>query len=68
MSKRTVKAMCKSAIATLSTVTILSNVDWELVISVTVMTGILSILTSIVKYIPEEPEEQEEKEDDNNDS
>lgn len=65
MSKRTIKAMCKSAIATLSTVTILSSVDWNLVISVTAMTGILSILTSIVKYIPEDPEEPEDKEEDN---
>ncbi len=51
-SVRAVKTMSQTAIAMISTGTVLSAVDWRMVLSASVVAGIVSILTSIVG-IPE---------------
>ena len=44
---RAIKTMSQSAIATIGTSAIISQVDWKLVLSASVLAGILSILTSL---------------------
>ena len=45
--------MCQTAIATIGTGAILSEVDWLMVISASILAGILSILNSIATGLPE---------------
>lgn len=49
---RAIKTMAQSAIAIIGTSVVLSDVQWSVVISATILAGILSILTSIAG-IPE---------------
>ena len=49
---RAVKTMAQTAVATIGTSTMITEVDWKVVISATVLSGVLSILTS-VKGLPE---------------
>lgn len=44
---RAVKTMAQTAIATIGTTAVMSQVDWVMVGSTTALSGILSILTSI---------------------
>ena len=44
---RAVKTMAQTAIATIGTTAVMSQVDWVMVFSTTALSGILSILTSI---------------------
>ena len=44
---RAIKTMAQSAIAMIGTSVVISDIDWKLVCSATVVSGILSILTSI---------------------
>lgn len=44
---RAVKTVAQTAIATIGTSAVLSNVDWKIVISASVLAGLLSILTSV---------------------
>lgn len=44
---RAVKTMAQAAIAMIGTATVISEVDWKMVISATIVSGILSILTSL---------------------
>ena len=44
---RALKTMAQTAVATIGTGTIISTVDWKLVVSASVVAGALSILTSI---------------------
>lgn len=44
---RAVKTMAQTAIATIGTSAILSDVDWIMVGSSAVMSGVLSVLTSV---------------------
>lgn len=44
---RAVKTMAQTAIATTSTAAVLSDIDWKIAISSTVLAGILSLLTSV---------------------
>ena len=49
---RAVKTLCQTAIATIGTCAVLSEVDWTLVASASVLAAILSMLTSVAG-IPE---------------
>lgn len=44
---RAVKTVAQTAVATVGTSVVLSQVDWKLVVSASVLAGILSLLTSV---------------------
>ena len=50
---RAIRTVCQTAIATIGTATVMSEVNWVFVLSASVLAGILSILTSIVTGLPE---------------
>lgn len=50
---RAIKTICQTAIATIGTASIMSEVNWAIVASASVLAGILSVLTSIVTGLPE---------------
>ena len=73
---RAARTICQTAVATIGTAAVLSAVDWKLVVSASILAGILSILTSVATGLPEaeyeehiymsreEPEDAEEEVDD----
>ena len=50
---RAIRTVAQTAVATIGTAAVLSAVDWRLVISASILSGILSILTSIATGLPE---------------
>ena len=44
---RAIKTIAQTAVATIGTAAIISEVDWRLIASASVLAGILSLLTSI---------------------
>lgn len=50
---RALRTIAQTAIATIGTSAVLSAVDWKMVLSASVLAGILSILTSIATGLPE---------------
>lgn len=44
---RAIKTICQTAVATIGTSAVLSSVDWKMVISASVLAGVLSLLTSV---------------------
>ena len=65
-SIRAIKTICQTAIATIGTSAVMSEVNWLLVGSASLLAGILSLLTSVAG-IPEVEEKEENKGDENND-
>ena len=57
-SIRAIKTICQTAIATIGTSAVMSEVDWLLVGSASLLSGILSLLTSIAG-LPEVDEKSE---------
>ena len=55
---RAVKTMAQTAVAVMGTSTVLSAIDWRMVLSSAIVAGIVSILTSVVG-LPEAPCEGE---------
>lgn len=51
---RAVKTMAQTAVAVMGTSTVLSAIDWRMVLSSAVMAGIVSLLTSVAG-LPEAP-------------
>ena len=57
---RAIKTVAQAAIATIGTSAVLSEVDWVMVVSASVLAGILSLLTSLAgRPELEEPKTQE---------
>ena len=50
---RALRTFCQTAIATIGTSAVLSEVNWVAVLSASALAGILSILTSVVTGLPE---------------
>ena len=44
---RAIKTVAQTAVATIGTAAVVSSVDWEMVVSASILAGFLSILTSI---------------------
>ena len=53
---RAVKTMAQTAVAVMGTSTVLSAIDWRMVLSSAIVAGIVSILTSVAG-LPEAPSE-----------
>ena len=53
---RSLKTVCQTAVATIGTSAVLSSVDWRLVLSASLLAGVLSILNSFAG-LPEVTEE-----------
>ena len=56
---RAVKTIAQTAVATIGTSAVLSAVDWKIVISASLLAGLLSLLTSVAG-LPEVKEDKEE--------
>lgn len=54
---RAVRTIAQTAIATIGTSAVLSDVDWRMVLSASLLSGILSILMALAG-LPEVPEEE----------
>ena len=44
---RAIKTVAQTAVATIGTAAVLSSVDWVMVLSASVLAGVLSLLTSV---------------------
>lgn len=56
---RCVKTVCQTAVATIGTAAVMSAVDWKMVISASVLAGILSLATSVAG-LPEVKEDEKD--------
>lgn len=50
---RALRTICQTAVATIGTTAVIQDVNWVLVASSSLLSGILSILTSIATGLPE---------------
>ena len=50
---RAIRTVAQTAVATIGTAALLSEVNWTAVVSASVLAGVLSILTSISTGLPE---------------
>lgn len=50
---RMARTMAQTAIATIGTAMVLTDVNWQMVVSASILAGILSVLTSIATGLPE---------------
>lgn len=50
---RAIRTVAQTAVATIASAQILSDVSWSVVVSASILAGILSILTSIATGLPE---------------
>ncbi len=56
------RTVAQTAIATIGTAIVLSDVDWLAVLSASVLAGVLSVLTSIATGLPEAPDRGDDDE------
>lgn len=61
---RAVKTVAQTAVATIGASAVISEVDWILLVSASLLAGVVSMLTSIAG-LPEVPVETEEEENEN---
>lgn len=54
---RAIKTICQTAVATIGTATVMEDVNWIMILSASLLSGILSLLTSIAGL----PEIEKEK-------
>ena len=50
---RAIRTVCQTAVAMIGTSVVLSDVNWWMVVSASILAGILSILTSVATGLPE---------------
>ena len=50
---RAIKTVCQTAMATIGTAALLTDVNWTAVFSASALAGMLSVLTSIITGLPE---------------
>ena len=50
---RALRTICQCATATIGTSVVIGDVDWKMVISASLLAGVVSILTSIATGLPE---------------
>lgn len=50
---RAVRTVAQTAIATIGTTALMSEVDWVMVASASLLAGVLSVLTSVATGLPE---------------
>lgn len=50
---RAIRTICQTAVATIGTAMVLSDVNWHVVLSASLLAGLLSVLTSIATGLPE---------------
>lgn len=55
---RAIRTVAQTAIATIGTAAVLSDVNWWIVGSASILAGILSILTSLATGLPEVPKDE----------
>lgn len=56
---RAIKTMAQTAAATIGTSAVISSVDWRMVVSASILAGVLSLLTSVAG-LPEVDDEKTE--------
>lgn len=60
---RAIRTICQTAVAVIGTAFVLEEVNWWVVLSASVLAGILSVLTSIATGLPEVDDIIDEEED-----
>ena len=60
---RSVRTIAQTALATIGSAALLESVNWRVVVSASVLAGILSLLTSIATGLPEAPKEGKDDSD-----
>lgn len=50
---RAVRTVAQTAVATIGTAAVFSAVDWRMVVSASLLSGVLSLLTSVATGLPE---------------
>ena len=50
---RAIRTICQTAIATIGTAMVVTDVNWVYVVSASALSGLLSVLTSIATGLPE---------------
>lgn len=62
---RAIKTVCQTAVATIGVSAAMSDVDWVMVGSASLLAGILSLLTSVagLPEVPEEPDDAIDEEE-----
>lgn len=55
---RAIRTICQTAVAVIGTAFVLTDVNWWVVISASLLAGILSVLTSVATGLPEVEYEQ----------